>query len=201
MVLSRHIAQRPLKRLRFPEDKLRHRRLLALSFYGLAALIVGGLIGTWTRWCLGKRNPFTWVVFWLLDGNKKWSRFAFLAYWGLLGVISVAGWNRQLARAPKYRHLAHSTGLVIVPGTPTVEAQSEASNAATATPSLINGMNVPNVNVDRIANAATELFDAADKRVPTLGRNGRRKFFHGLAVVMMIPGVAFDVRCMIYDCG
>jgi hypothetical protein len=44
-----------------------------------------------------------------------------------------------------------------------------------------------------MSNVATELLDAADKHVPTLGLNARRKFFHGLAVVMFMPGVAVDV--------
>lgn len=40
---------------------------------------------------------------------------------------------------------------------------------------------------------ATDLLDAADKHVPTLKLNARRKFFHALTVVMFVPGVAFDV--------
>jgi hypothetical protein len=41
--------------------------------------------------------------------------------------------------------------------------------------------------------AATELLDAADKRVPTLTLNAKRKSFHGVAVLMFLPGIAFDV--------
>lgn len=41
--------------------------------------------------------------------------------------------------------------------------------------------------------AATEFLDAADKRVPTLTLNARRKSFHGVAVLMFLPGIAFDV--------
>ena len=52
-------------------------------------------------------------------------------------------------------------------------------------PNLPNGANMTNV--------ATDLLDAADKHVPTLSLNARRKFFHGLAVLMFIPGVAIDV--------
>lgn len=52
-------------------------------------------------------------------------------------------------------------------------------------PNLPNGANVTNV--------ATELLDAADKHVPTLSVNARRKYFHALAVVMFLPGVAVDV--------
>jgi hypothetical protein len=192
LVLSRHIAQRPIKRLRFPAEKQQHRRILALAFYTLAALIIGGLIGMWTRWCLGKRDPWVWAVLWLLEGRKSWSRTAFLAYWGLLGSISVAGWNRQLARARRYRHLTNSNGAgVVVPGVPLLDMATEPPAPASPT---VNGVNVTNVNVDRLANAATELLDAADKRVPTLGRNARRKYFHALAVVMLVPGIAFDVR-------
>ncbi|KAF9000613.1 hypothetical protein BDQ17DRAFT_1426959 [Cyathus striatus] len=43
-----------------------------------------------------------------------------------------------------------------------------------------------------MSTAATEFLDAADKHVPTLGLNARRKFFHGLAVIMFIPGIAVD---------
>lgn len=35
--------------------------------------------------------------------------------------------------------------------------------------------------------------DAADQRMPTLSVNARRKFFHALAVVMFVPGIAVDV--------
>ena len=52
-------------------------------------------------------------------------------------------------------------------------------------PNLPNGQNVSDV--------ATDLLDAADKRVPTLSLNARRKFFHVLAVVMFLPGILFDV--------
>ncbi len=41
--------------------------------------------------------------------------------------------------------------------------------------------------------AATEIIDAADKRIPTLSLNARRKSFHALAVIMFLPGIAFDV--------
>lgn len=196
LVLSRHIAQRPIKRLRFPEEKKQHRRILALAFYTLAALIIGGLIGMWTRWCLGSRDPWVWAILWLLEGRRPWSRPAFLAYWGLLGSISVAGWNRQLARARRYRHLTNSHGAgVVVPGVPLLDMTTDAASApASASAPLVNTVAVTNVNVDRLTSAATELFDAADRHVPTLGRNARRKYFHALAVIMLVPGIAFDVR-------
>ncbi|KAJ3512879.1 hypothetical protein NLJ89_g3256 [Agrocybe chaxingu] len=57
-------------------------------------------------------------------------------------------------------------------------------------PNLPNLPNLP--NGANMSNVATDLLDAADKHVPTLGLNARRKFFHGLAVVMFVPGVAID---------
>jgi dolichol kinase len=53
--------------------------------------------------------------------------------------------------------------------------------------------NLPNLpNLPNGTQVATDLLDAADKHVPTLSVNARRKFFHGLAVVMFLPGVAVD---------
>ena len=58
--------------------------------------------------------------------------------------------------------------------------------------------NIPNLpNGANMSHVAADLLDAADKHVPTLGLNARRKFFHGLAVVMFVPGVALDVS----DCS
>lgn len=199
--LSRHIAQRPVRRLRFPQEKQRYRRGLAVGFYVGSILIIGGLIGMWSRWCLGKRDPWLWVVFWILEGKRKWSRPLLLAYWGLLGSISVAGWNRQLARSRRYRPRNTATGIgenVIVP-VPEEPATSFESNG-----SLVGGLNFPNLrdnlpNLPNIPNGAnvslraTDFLDAADKHVPTLGLNARRKFFHALAVAMFLPGIAFDV--------
>ncbi|KAG7089841.1 hypothetical protein E1B28_011486 [Marasmius oreades] len=202
LILSRQIAQRPIRRLRYPEQKLRHRRILALGFYIGALIIIVGVIGLWTRWCLDNRDPWIWVIFWLLEGRKKWSRAVLLGYWGVLGSLSVAGWNRQLARSRRFR-ARNSTGeTLVVPGVPpsvdnTIQGTSSGSeNSNTAggigptstTPTL--GLTFPNLPSG--ATVATDWLDAADKHVPTLRLNARRKFFHGLAVVMFVPGVAFD---------
>lgn len=212
LVLSRHIARRPVRRLRFPQDKQRNRRYLALGFYVGTFLIVGGLIGMWTRWCLGKRDPWLWVIFWILEGKRKWSRPTLLAYWASLGCLSVAGWNRQLARSRRYRPRNAAGENLIVPGALDVPSAPlpEPTVAPVAPPSPNSGggggalgmtfSNLPNLptlsnlpNGANVSNVATDLLDAADKHVPTLGLNARRKFFHALAVIMFIPGVAFDV--------
>ncbi|KAG1882199.1 Fph type histidine kinase [Suillus subluteus] len=198
LALSRHIAQRPVRRLRLPQEKQRHRRALAAGFYIGTIIIVVGLIGSWTWWNLGGRNPWLWTILWLFEGRKKWSRPMLLAYWALLGSISVAGWNRQLSRSRRYRHRNTSGGTqdnVIVPfaANSNQKPQTEISSSA---PTTALGLTFPNLaNLPNLSNGsqvATELLDAADKHVPTLGINARRKFFHALAVVMFLPGVAVD---------
>jgi dolichol kinase len=204
LVLSRRIAQRPVRRLRFPQDKQRYRRSLAFGFYVGTVVIVGGMIGMWTRWCLGKRDPWLWVVFYILEGRRNWSRPVLLAYWASLGCISVAGWNRQLARSRRYR--SRGTGgenlvsaALDAPAPPAAADLAGALTSPSLQPSQGGGggalsltfSNLP--NPANVSNVATDLLDAADKHVPTLGLNARRKFFHALAVVMFVPGVALDV--------
>lgn len=199
--LSRHIAQRPVRRLRFPQEKPRYRRGLAAGFYAGSVLITGGLIGMWARWCLGKRDPWLWVIFWILEGKSKWSRPLLLAYWGLLGSLSVAGWNRQLARSRRFRPRSTATENIIVPVPVEPSSFMSESNG-----SLVGGLHFPNLidNLPNLPNGAnvtmraTDLLDAADKHVPTLGLNARRKFFHALAVAMFLPGVALDVQILIF---
>ncbi|KAF8907335.1 hypothetical protein CPB84DRAFT_1844033 [Gymnopilus junonius] len=204
LVLSRNIAQRPVHRLRFPQEKERNRKYYALGFYVGSILIVGLLIGLWTRWCLGNRDPWLWVIFRVLEGKKKWTRPALLAYWALLGIISVAGWNRQLARSRRFRlRNPVPTAEAITASNSTDTSVSVGENVNLNSSSIVTSSmvpldmfsfpNIPNLpSGANMTNVATDLLDAADKHVPTLGLNARRKFFHGLAVVMFVPGIAFD---------
>ncbi|KAK4686360.1 hypothetical protein P7C73_g3762, partial [Tremellales sp. Uapishka_1] len=170
LVLSRHLAQKPAHRLRFPHEKPVHRRLLALGFYAGAALVCGGIVGFWTKWCLGWRDPWIWVVCWMVEGKRVWTRPVLISYWGALAMISVAGWNRQLSRARRHRRY-------VVPGGKADSAQNPSSTGSDTT---------------RLSGVATQMMDAADQRMPTLSVNARRKFFHALAVVMFVPGIAVD---------
>lgn len=77
----------------------------------------------------------------------------------------------------------------IVPPTPLPDS---AGPLGLSFPNLPTLPNLP--NGAHMSNVATDLLDAANKHVPTLGLNARRKFFHGLAVAMFLPGVIVDVR-------
>lgn len=95
------------------------------------------------------------------------------------------------------------------PNLPTLSHLPNLSNLGGNLPNLSNlGTNLPNLgnlgkdfttNLGSLSNGANvkevanELLDAADKHVPTLSVNARRKYFHALAVVMFLPGVAIDV--------
>ncbi|KAJ4480082.1 hypothetical protein J3R30DRAFT_3288561 [Lentinula aciculospora] len=212
LILSRNIGQRPVRRMRYPELKLRQRRFLAFGFYVGSFVMTMGLIGMWTYWCLGKRNPWLWVVLYILEGRKKWSRPALLIYWAALGSLSVAGWNRQLARSRRFRAWNNAGENLIVPGSsgassgpPLVDSNSTAPQSSGNSSDTQTGVgsgsalgltfpNLPNLsNLPNLPNGvATDLLDAADKHVPTLRLNARRKFFHALTVVMFVPGIAFD---------
>lgn len=205
LTLSRHIAQRPVRRLRFPHEKQAHRRALAIGFYLGAGLIVGGLIGTWVRWLLRGRDPWLWVVFWLLEGPYRWTRPALLAYWSVLGGISVWAWSRQMARSRRFRPRLPTGSEPVADGGAATQPESEPTTpggsgslglaSASLTSSAVSAMfptvAIPHLPTD-LGLGASEWLDAADRRVPTLSLNARRKFFHALAVVMFVPGVAAD---------
>jgi MFS family permease len=194
LVLSRNIAQKPARRTRFPREKEIRRKALAAGFYGGTAIIVGGLLGYWTRSCLNNQNPWVWAIFYVVQGKHPWTRLALLGYWAMLASVSVAGWNRQLARSRRYRLPTKPGAAVsfIVPqprefnGTDAMPVKN--SNGGSPTSSVMNSD-----SHSGFSHRASDLFDAADKHVPTLGLNARRKFFHGLAVVMFAPGIAIDV--------
>ncbi|KAG9076267.1 hypothetical protein FS749_011979 [Ceratobasidium sp. UAMH 11750] len=213
LALSRHIARRPRLRLRAPHqtEQLIYRRMLAIGLAAGTVLLVGGLLGGWVRWLLGGRDPWVWVLRSLTKGRRPWSRFALVAWWGLLGSLSVAGWNRQLARSRR-RALIHTLPPAQIPTQSQFKQKStnppplsEVSAVGTYPPLVPRlGTQVPKseppasksstlVGPTRdIQAVATDLLDAADKHVPTLSRNGRRKFFHALAVLMFVPGISWD---------
>ncbi|WVQ78617.1 hypothetical protein IAT38_000703 [Cryptococcus sp. DSM 104549] len=189
LYLSRNLAQKPAHRLRLPHEKPMHRRLLALGFYAGSILVCGGIVGLWTWWCLGGRNPWTWAVYWVFEGQHAWTRPALMAYWGALAAVSVAGWERQLNRARKHRRY-------VVPGQAASRGEgasaSHGGSGRSGTGAAQSGTGAGAPNPERFSGVASQMMDAADQRLPTLSVNARRKSFHALAVVMFIPGIAVD---------
>lgn len=212
LALSRHIARQPIRRLKNPLEKERQRKWMAFGFYFGTVMIVFGLIGSWARWVLGARDPWLWALRSVLEGPRVWTRPVLLAYWGVLGSLSVAGWNRQLARSRRLRpRPANASGAQAGGGTGANETpQSEPGSPANGSPSEVErtiavvplsmaalptstAFAFPDISaLPSVSAASSEWLDAADRRVPTLGLNGRRKFFHLLAVLMFVPGVAVD---------
>jgi len=160
-------------------DREAQRRALAISFYICSCIIVACPIGFWAQWSLGGRNPWIWAIFWLTQGRTGWIRPAMLLYWALIGSFSVGAWSRQLARSRKFQRI-NGTGIPVDP------AFATDNMAVPASPGPASGF----------SHVATDILDAADRRVPTLSLNARRKSFHALALFMFLPGIIIDVSLL-----
>ena len=190
LVLSRHISQLPTHRLKRqherggkqPTNREAQRRALSLSFYFFSFIIIFGLIGFWTQWSLNGRNPWIWTVVWLTEGSTSWSRPAMLVYWALIGSFTVGTWSRQLARSRKFQR----SNAASIPMDPAF-----ATDTTPVPPSPTTG--------NALSHVATDILDAADKRVPTLSLNARRKSFHALALFMFLPGIVIDVSRLLHN--
>jgi hypothetical protein len=187
-VLSRHTSQIPAHKIKRPSERLfnkstdreAQRRALAITFYFISLLIIFCVIGFWAQWSLGGRNPWIWIVFWLMEGRKSWSRPVMLLYWAIVGSFSVGAWTRQLYRSKKFQSINNA-------GIPVDPAFATDTTVVPPSPGLGNGF----------SNVAANLLDAADKRSPTLSLNARRKSFHALALFMFLPGIILDVSLFV----
>ncbi|KAJ7284636.1 hypothetical protein C8J57DRAFT_1709065 [Mycena rebaudengoi] len=155
LVLSRHAAQTP--------------------FYGGAGLVVLGPIALWSRWCLGGRDPWLWVLRAVFVGGGR-RRVALVASRGR----GAAGWSSTGPGRTGMRARVRM-GLMAA-----AAAGVGGNGGGGGTPLAPAGVG------DALIAASGDFLDRADKRVPTLRLNARRKFFHALVVVMFVPGVAFD---------
>lgn len=189
LALSRVLAQRPTHRLRWPDKRNLHRRLLSLGFFVFLALIVFGTLGPWVWWMLGRRNPWLFIARFTLQGPYWWLRLALLGYWGVLCNIALLSLQLMVNRVWQYatvgdqvqaqaikRRGARSDSVTQVP--PNRTASQRAASSA-----------VSRLAAPRADNEATALGPALAVNV-----NVRRKFFHMLAVLLFVPGLAWDVR-------
>lgn len=102
-----------------------------------------------------------------LHGWPRWRRIVIGAYW--LGVMAVAvgGWQTRLVRVRRIR-------LAIEKG----------SMAGAVAPSTASAGPTSKVGVEA----------AREEKRRHVSLDLRRKFFHALAVLMFVPGIALDVR-------
>lgn len=169
LVLSRTLAQRPVHRLRWPEKRDLHRRLLALSFFVFSAAIVLGVLGMWVRVLLGRRDPWIYVVVSLFHGSHWWTRWAFLAYWAAIlnGVLLFI----QLIVKQMWRYATLGDS---------VQRDTALRWGTSRLDVLPTRRSVP----------------ALLRPTVPMSINARRKFFHLCAVFMFVPGTAIDPAFM-----
>lgn len=169
LVLSRSLAQRPIHRLRWPEKRDLHRRLLALAFFGFTVLIIVGVIGMWMRVMLGNRDPWFYVIRALFQGARWWSRPALLAYWAFMCNGALLFVQLIVNRVWKFATLGDSM---------------QKNTAVRWGTSRLDSL------------PARRTSQQSLRPTVPLSINARRKFFHLCAVLMFVPGAALDPAFM-----
>ncbi|ETS60555.1 dolichol kinase [Moesziomyces aphidis] len=273
LYLSRNLAQKPTHRLRWPDKRDLHRRLLAAFFYLFATIYVVGVLGMWVRWLLVKRDPWLWALSFMLKGARPWSRPVLVTYWVLLISISISCWQAVVANAKRFRGLANSYQRPLLgpkpaggiaatsnqaylqqqqhqqqqheqqqtsqtsppavvlsvapsshaPGGVEVKTEGVAAASAPEAPNSsgqraspattgaangsLNGLGIEttaqakrgvgvNLKLSNLSGSASLLAkehnSAAIKKASYLSLNARRKFFHALALLLFVPGIALD---------
>jgi dolichol kinase len=175
-----------------------HRRLLAGFFYLFATIYVVGALGMWVRWLLVKRNPWLWTISFLLKGHHPWSRLVLVGYWVMLVSISISSWQAVVSNAKRFRSLGNaysrpnskssSTGVAITPS-------ADAPGGVKIMDGQKRNVGV-NMNLAGFGGSASALAKehntVAIRKASHLSLNARRKFFHALALLLFLPGIAMD---------
>ena len=179
LYLSRHLAQRPVHRLRWPHKRDMHRKLLSAFFFLFATAFVLGVLGPWVKWMLKGKSPWLWTLTYVLEGRTVLSRPLLLLYWLLLVSGSVTGWQQVVGRSKKFKQPRTSIQTVPTSGVATgIQLQEVREGLHSASGS------------DKKADTHV----TALRKATHLSLNARRKFFHGLAVLIFIPGIFIEVR-------
>ena len=187
LILSRNLARRPTHRLRWPDKRNLHRRLLSLAFFVLTLTIILGVYGPWVAWQLGGRNPWLYVVRSMLQGPYWWSRFALLGYWGLLCNIALLSIQLMVNRVWQYA----TVGDQVKPQTTLRRVPSVSSSGVLAATERASTLAATQFAEKHAPDESTSLGPRVAVSV-----NGRRKFFHALAVLLFVPGIAYDPAFM-----
>jgi dolichol kinase len=207
LYLSRHLAQKPVHRLRWPHKRDLHRRLLAFFFYLFSALYVVGVLGLWVYWMLGKKNPWLWTLRFVVNGRHWWSRPALITFWVGLVSLSVAGWQATVSSGKRFRiRQAPVNSSQAIAASSSTSHSLHASMAGrlglSGSPSVNLSGNDSGEDANRRLKKTSKSTLATDncgssnqlfpKRAAYLSLNARRKSFHALAVLLFVPGIAFD---------
>ncbi|CAO1635282.1 unnamed protein product [Parajaminaea phylloscopi] len=194
LYLSRHLAQKPVHRLRWPHKRDLHRRLLAGFFYLFAVAYIAGALGLWVRWLLGGRDPWIWTAYFVVSGQRWWTRPALIAHWVLCITASIAGWQAVVSRAKRFRSRNTAPGTTSHKGNVPVKG-SQASASVRGSHGTGWGLAPGRASMiahNRGGNAMNEALHSKVKKASHLSLNARRKFFHALAVVLYTPAIALD---------
>ncbi|ORY82330.1 hypothetical protein BCR35DRAFT_81373 [Leucosporidium creatinivorum] len=217
LVISRHIASRPSHRLKWPTERDRHRRLLAigvfLGLFGIVFLMLGG----WASWMLGNgglRRPWIWaaqLVYFGGDGVvvrgrrlgewtrwRRWKRLGLVAWWMGCVVLAVGGWQTRLVRARRIRMRSAEASIASGGSTGGISTSSATTNSGSggggggggAGGEKKGGGGGGGVTLQGGNKVGAEL--AREEKRVHASLNMRRKFFHALAVLMFVPGIAVD---------
>ena len=190
LYLSRYLAQRPTHRLRWPQKRDLHRRLLSGFFFLFAAAFIFGVLGLWVRWLLGGHNPWMWTFRFVVQGKRWWTRPLLVVYWVALVSSSVATWQTIVVRAKRHHQKKLSLWVMPAPNAASgfrVKEVSEANSAPSASNPPANGVSLNS------SNKSDASVPGPLRKATHLSLNARRKFFHALAVLMFIPGIMFEV--------
>lgn len=221
LYLSRHLAQKPVHRLRWPHQRDLFRQLLAATFYIISIIAVMCVLGPWVGWLFGGHTykraaslPWIWTAYFVVGSKHWWTRPVLIVYWIVWISASIIGWTAVVSRAKRFRsnkptssaNGTHNEG----------QAQSSAPSKslsatlqAAAAGVARNRKASPNANGGAGGSGdtgnATPVENGVDhhptasalankfKKPTHLSLNARRKFFHALAVVLYTPGIAIDV--------
>lgn len=166
------------------------------------------------------RRPWIWAIRFLLSGGDgvvykdklvhssrwvRWRRLILLAYWGGTIIVAVGGWQTHLVRARRIRMRNAAKSDIAgtsLNGSGTSSASTTLNSNASmpmSTDRKVNGsggtlgttMTQGSVELKAGSKVGIEL--AREEKRVHASLNMRRKFFHALAVVMFVPGIAIDV--------
>ncbi|PKI85649.1 dolichol kinase [Malassezia vespertilionis] len=191
LALSRVLAQRPTHRLRWPDKRNMHRRLLALGFFVIAAVLVFGTISPWVSWVLGRKNPWIYLARFMLEGPYLWSRPALLLYWGTLCNIALLSLQLMVNRVWQFATVGDQIPALVKRRAQNKKAKAKSRSTLTASELAST------LAASQFADPHTDPEEeTALGPTLTVSVNGRRKFFHMLATFLFVPATAWDPAFM-----